>query len=211
MAGLNQEKLRTHKSTWQRPTTFKVKKRVEKNNSVLWNISVIPKTGHSGQAEHLAWVQESVCHLPDQIVVKGNSHMNVIHAQALIIWERSVVWQHGLWLCPKRVQLTLWRRGEERRGCINVQWSQTVLRVLLSKARCFQEHFKSHSNTTKYQGEGGCPAGANGGRASGERGWLAEVATLIRIHFQPGPWNSFVPVTGLRFPLALIPGLPHTQ
>lgn len=31
------------------------------------------------------------------------------------------------------------------------------------------------------------------------------MATLIRIHFQPGPWNSFVPVTGLRFPLALIP------
>lgn len=52
------------------------------NNCILWNVSVIPEAVHFGWAEHLAWVQESVCCHPDQIVVKGNSHMNVIHAQA---------------------------------------------------------------------------------------------------------------------------------
>lgn len=48
------------------------------NSGVLSSILVILETGHSGQAR----VQQSVCRLPDQIVVKGNSHMNVIHAQA---------------------------------------------------------------------------------------------------------------------------------
>lgn len=40
--------------------------------------------------------------------------MNVIHAQALIIWEKSVVWQlwRGLRSGPQRVQLTL-RGGRE--------------------------------------------------------------------------------------------------
>lgn len=144
------QEYRANKSTWHRPVSLKVKHGAEKNNKIFWNVSVIPKTRHSGQAEHLAWVQESVCPLPDQIVVKGNSHMNVIRAQAqtqaLIIWEKSVVWQlwRGLRLCPKRLQLTLrrrkrgesektlrtdmrgtWtssgeRRGEEKRGKLHV-------------------------------------------------------------------------------------------
>lgn len=75
----------------------------------------------------------------------------------------------------------------------------------LSKARGFQERFKEPQQRHKVPEGGGCPAGAKGGRANVKRGRLAGVATLIRIHFQPGPWNSFVPVTGLHFPLALIP------
>lgn len=61
------------------------------NNNILSKVSVIPERKHSVQAKRLASVQECVCHLPDQTVVKGNSHMNVICAQALIIWEKSVV------------------------------------------------------------------------------------------------------------------------
>lgn len=33
--------------------------------------SAVPKTRRSGQAEHLARVQERACHLPDQIAVKA--------------------------------------------------------------------------------------------------------------------------------------------
>lgn len=80
--------------------------------------------------------------------------------------------------------------------------------LLLSKARGFQEGFKEPQQHHKAPGGRGLPSrgkGEGGGAGRGERGRLAGVATLIRIHFQPGHWNSFVPVTGLRFPLALIP------
>lgn len=74
--------------------------------------------------------------------------------------------------------------------------------LLLSKAGGLQEGFKEPQQHHKAPGGRGL---LSRGWASGERDRLAGAATLIRIHFQPGPWNSFVPVTGLHFPLALIP------
>lgn len=68
---------------------------------------------------------------------------------------------------------------------------------LLSKARGLQEGFKEPQLHHKAPRERGLPS--RGQRREGG------VATLIRIHFQLGPWNSFVPVTGLCYPLALIP------
>ena len=56
---------------WQGLVSSEGKERARENNDIFLHISVIPETRHSGQAEHLAWVQESVCRLPDQIVVKG--------------------------------------------------------------------------------------------------------------------------------------------
>lgn len=77
--------------------------------------------------------------------------------------------------------------------------------LLLTKAGGLQKRFKEPQQHHKAPRGWGLPSRGQGGRASGERGRVAGVATLIRIYFQPGPWNSFVPVTGLRFPLALIP------
>lgn len=75
----------------------------------------------------------------------------------------------------------------------------------LVRPEAYMEDLKSHSNTTSTRGKGVTHRGAKGGRASRERGRLDGMATLIRIHFQPGPWNAFVLVTGLHFPLVLIP------
>lgn len=76
--------------------------------------------------------------------------------------------------------------------------------LLLSKARGFHEGFKEPQQHHKAPGGRGLPSRGQGREGDWGEG-QAGVATLIRIHFQPGPWNSFVPVTGLRFPLALIP------
>lgn len=75
---------------------FQSEVRAENNSDILRNVSVIPKNKAFWSGRTLSMSsRESVCHLPDQIVVNGNSHMNVIHAQAqaqaLIIWEKSVV------------------------------------------------------------------------------------------------------------------------
>lgn len=61
-----------------------------------------------------------------------------------------------------------------------------------------------HSNATKSGGTGAALQGpAEGGQQRRrKRGWQTGVDTQIRIHFQPGLWNSFVPATGLRPPPA---------
>lgn len=68
------QKRKTNRNTFHKPVSVSAR---PSNSGVLSSISAILETGHSGQAR----VQQSECRLPDQIVVKGNSHMNVIHAQ----------------------------------------------------------------------------------------------------------------------------------
>lgn len=72
--------------------------------------------------------------------------------------------------------------------------------LLRSKTRGFKEGFKEPRQHNKAPGGRGLPSRGQGGGEEGQAG----VASLIGIHFQPGPWNSFVPLTGLHFPPALI-------
>lgn len=57
----------------------------------------------------------------------------------------------------------------------------------------YSKDLKSHSNTTKHPGQGGCPAGAGGGWASGEgAGWLERLL-----------WSGSISSLGLGIPLFL--------
>lgn len=94
--------------------------------------------------------------------MNGNSHLNVIHAQALIIWEKSVVWQLwlGLRLCPtpRRAQLTLRKEGErEKEGNIKRRqeksWAEWTRKALMAPARRGGSHRGAKMPRTKKPSE----------------------------------------------------------
>lgn len=75
----------------------------------------------------------------------------------------------------------------------------------LVRLEAYMEDLKTTATPQAPEGKGVTHQEARGGRASSQRDRLDGMATLIRIHFQPGLWNAFVLVTGLHFPLVLIP------